>query len=184
MLRLTMLDPSKGSYGQPMETLQHQLGPFWATFGLLIHYLASFFHFGGPSKLAPNFLHLKCAHILFWLNPTGHSKFHITINTLPPPATDRGWTADAPLHLPVHAPPPPKYPPFPVPDRKSWEAGPCAGDRHAVQQLALNVHVKLSDLTWSARVACEVAAMVWQPVCYVQLLPVCWIMHIKELLLL
>ena len=39
-------------------------------------FLPSLLPFGGLSKIAPNFLHLKCAHIPFWLNPTGHSKFH------------------------------------------------------------------------------------------------------------
>ena len=36
--------------------IKHQLGPIWATFGLLIpkHYVAPFFTpFGGPSKLRP-----------------------------------------------------------------------------------------------------------------------------------
>ena len=34
----------------------------------------------------------------------------------------------------------------------------CARDRRALQQLALNVHVKLSDLTYSERVAYMAAA--------------------------
>ena len=38
---------------------------------------------------------------------------------------------------------------FPVPDRGSEEgAGTCARDRRVLQQLALNVHVKHSYLTW------------------------------------
>ena len=47
--------------------------------------------------------------MLFWLNPTGHSKFHYTSNH-PPSATDPGRTAGAPLHLPVQALPPHSLP--------------------------------------------------------------------------
>ena len=66
---------------------------------------------------------------------TGHSKFHNTFNH-PPPATDSSRTARTPSPL------------FFL----SWreepvKAGTCAHDRRALQQLALNVHVKHSDLT-------------------------------------
>ena len=47
---------------------------------------------------------LKCTHISFWLNPTGHSKFHNTSNH-PPPATDSGRTARTPLYPPGQAAP-------------------------------------------------------------------------------
>ena len=39
---------------------------------------------------------------LFWLNPTGHSKFHNTSNH-PPPATDSGRTVSTPLYPPTSA---------------------------------------------------------------------------------
>ena len=54
----------------------------------------------------------------------------------PPSATDSGRTARTPLYPSVHAVPPYHLPLFsPVPDRR------------ALQQLALNVHVKHSDPT-------------------------------------
>ena len=58
----TRVRPFSGLSGQPRETTQHVPGPSWATFGLLIqkHYV----------QIAPKFL------------PTGHSKFHNTLNTL------------------------------------------------------------------------------------------------------
>ena len=80
--------------------------------------------FGGPSKLRP-ISFIRNEHIfLFWLNPMGHSKFHITLT---PSAYYR--TAGAPLHLPMQAPPHPLLPFF------------------LSRTEALNVHVKLSDLT-------------------------------------
>ena len=74
---------------------------------------------------------LKCAHISLWLNPTGHSKFHNTSNH-PPPVTDSGRTARAPLYPPVQA----------VPltlllclsrTEEPAKAGTCAHDRRALQ---------------------------------------------------
>ena len=122
----------------------HFWGGWWGTFGLLLinHYVAPFFFtFGGRSKIAPNFLHLKCAHIPFWLNPTGHSKFH---NTLTPSACYRprsdclyslvpASTGGSPSSLPLS---------FPIVGRHlcPWPA--CATTAF------LNVHVKRSDLTW------------------------------------
>ena len=112
------------------------------TFGLLnskFHYVApQLFIFRHTVQIEPNSLHWNAHIFLFWLNPTGHSKFRNTSNH-PPPATDSGRTACIPLYPPVQAVPPPPllpFPFFPVPDRR------------ALQQLALNVHVKHSDLNW------------------------------------
>ena len=67
------------------------------------------------------------------------------------PATDPGRTVRTSLYPPVQAPPPPPPPhthtssPFvPVPDRETVT---CVRDRRALQQLAMNMHVKHSDLT-------------------------------------
>ena len=53
----------------------------------------------------------KFAHISFWINPTGHSKFH-NISNHPPPATDSGRTSRTPLYPPVQAVPPYSLTPF------------------------------------------------------------------------
>ena len=57
MPRLNRSSPSKGSYGQPRETLQHQLGPFWTPFWLLIpkHYVAPLFSFWRTIQNCPSF---------------------------------------------------------------------------------------------------------------------------------
>ena len=70
------------------------------------------------------------------------------------------------------------------------KAGTCAHDRRALQQLALNVHVKHSDLTWwqlrfplsMSGTLCYVFGMCY-PVCGM-CYPVCGMVHIKDLLLL
>ena len=118
------------------------------------HYVApQFFIFRQTVQIAPKFLHWNAHIFLFWLNPTGHSKFHNTSNT--PPATDSCQTGCTPLYPEVQAIPSltPSIPPplfFLVPDR-----GTCACDRRALQQLVLNLHVKntliWSDLSWSVR---------------------------------
>ena len=47
-------------------------------------------------------------------------------------------------------PPPPPVVFFPLSlTEEPAKVGTCARDRRALQQLALNVHVKHSDLTWS-----------------------------------
>ena len=141
----------ESGYVQPRETFQHLLGPIWASFWhtkLKFHYVApQFFIFRCTVKIAPNFLH-RNAHIFLWFNPTGHSKFHNTSNH-PPPATDSGRTART-LYPPVQAVPPYSLPHFMF---LSWTeepafVGTCAHDRHALQQLALNVNIKHSELTW------------------------------------
>ena len=127
----------------------------WATFRptkFKFHYVAPQFYlfFGRPSKSAPNFLHWNAHIFLFWLNPTGHSKFHNTSNH-PPPATDSSRTVRTPLYLPVQAVPPYSLPPFFFLSRteEPVSASTCTRDRRALQQFALNVHVKhWPDLTW------------------------------------
>ena len=59
------------------------------------------------------------------------------------PATDPGQTAGAGS--------PPSFPPplfFLSHTEEPAKANTCTHDRHALQQLALNVHAKLFDLTW------------------------------------
>ena len=68
----------------------------------------------------------------------------ITPQNHPPPATDSGRTARTPV-LPVQAVP---LFFFLSQIEEPAKAGTCARDRRALQQLALNVHVKHSDLTW------------------------------------
>ena len=62
---------------------------------------------------------------------------------------DSSRTAHTPLYLPVHAVPPYSLPTFFFLSRteEPAKASTCAHDRCALQQLALNVHVKHSDLT-------------------------------------
>ena len=144
--------PFQGSYGQPRETTRHLLGPIWATFRPTIftfHYVApQLFIFRRTVQIAPNFINWNVHIFLFWLNPKAQSKFHNTSN-YPPPATDSGWTARTPLYQPVQAVPPYSLPFFPVSrTEEPAKASTCARDRRAVQQLALKVHVKHSDLTW------------------------------------
>ena len=109
------------------------------------HYVApQLFIFRRIVQIAPNFLHWNAHIFLFWLNSTGHSKFHNTLNHTPP-ATVSGRTARTPLYPPVQAVPPYFF--FLSRTEELARAGTCARDRRALQQLALNVHVKHSDLT-------------------------------------
>ena len=81
------------------------LSYFWLT-KLKTHYVApQFFIFQQTIQIALNFFHWNAHIFLFWLNPTGHSKFHNTSNH-PTPATDSGRTARTPLYQPVQAVPP------------------------------------------------------------------------------
>ena len=68
--------------------------------------------------------------------------FHLWPN--PPPATDIGRTVCTLLYLPVQAVP--LFSLFRT--EEPAKSSTCARDRCALQQLALNVHVKHSDLTW------------------------------------
>ena len=56
-----------------------------------------------------------------------------------------GRTARTPLYPPVQAVPPPPF--FSCPGEEPANLDTCARDRRALQQLALNVQVKHSDLT-------------------------------------
>ena len=60
MPRLDESGPFQGSYGQPRETIQHLLGPTWATFRptkFKLHYVAPQFYFSADR--------LNCAKISF-----------------------------------------------------------------------------------------------------------------------
>ena len=65
------------------------------------------------------------------------------------PATDCGQTAHTPLYPPVQTVPPYSLPHYFFQSRTEYptKAGICAHDRHLLQQLALNVHIKHSELT-------------------------------------
>ena len=135
--------------------------PHWATFRptqFKFHYVApQFFIFRRTVQITPNyakFPSLKCVHMSLWLNPTGHSKFHNTLNH-PPPATDSGRTAGTPLYPPVQVVPPYSLSTFIFLSRteEPAKAGTCVRDRRALQQLSLNMHVKhWPDLTWGATI--------------------------------
>ena len=76
------------------------------------HYVAPQFSiFQRTVQIAPNFLHWNAHIFLFWLNHTGHSKFHNTSKN-PPPATDPSKTACHPLYPPVQVVPPLLPPPL------------------------------------------------------------------------
>ena len=81
MTRLHRSGHFKGFYWQPRETTQHQLGPIWATFGLLNSktLCCSFFTHLVDCPNCTQFSSLKCTRIIFGLNCVGHSKFHITL---------------------------------------------------------------------------------------------------------
>ena len=133
--------------GPPHEgSIQWPIAPWANALTMELHFALIFRR---TIQIALNFLHWNVHIFLFWLNPTGHSKFHNTSNH-PPPATDSCRTAHTPLYLSVQAVPhyfpPPIF--FSCPGQEPTKAGTCARDRRALQQLALNVHVKHSDLTW------------------------------------
>ena len=74
----------------------------------------------------------------------------VILALFPPPATDSGRTARTPLYPPVQAVSPSLPPPFFFLSQteEPAKAGTYVRDRHVLQQLVLNVHVKHSDLTW------------------------------------
>ena len=84
---------------------------------------------------------MKCPHFSFGLILRDIPN-SITPQNNPPPATDSGQTARTPLYTPVQAPPPPPPHTLFCPDSST-----CVRDRRALQKLALNVHVKHSDMT-------------------------------------
>ena len=96
--------------------------------------------------LCTKFPKLKCAHILFWLNPTGHSKFHNIITTLCllPIFSDCLYFL-VPASAGDPPPPPPPYPLplfFPVPDR-GWQA--CSTS--LLWMCTLNTQIRSSTVT-------------------------------------
>ena len=94
----------------------------------------------------------KFLHIPFWLNPMRHSKFHNTLNTLrllPTsvgllglPCTCQHRRFPSPLFFPQSRR---RSVPLPVTEEPA-KVGTFTRDRRALQQLALNVHVKHSYL--------------------------------------
>ena len=89
------------------------------------------------------FLSFKCAYISLWLNPMGHSKLHSTLNTLHLlPTLVRLFVLPC-THQCRRSPPPFISSPF----FSLSQTEELACDRHVPHQLALNVHLKHSDLT-------------------------------------
>ena len=99
-------------------------------------------------QIAPNFLHWNAHIFLFWLNPTGHSKFHNTSNH-PPPATDSGRTAHTPMYPSVQAAPPlTPFPPF----------FPCPGQRNRRRLVPVPMTgVRYNSLLWM----CTLNTLTW-----------------------
>ena len=119
-----IMEPTYWSYFRPSKFKTYYLAP-------------QFFIFRRTVQIAPNFLHWNAHIFLFWLNPTGHSKLHNTSNTLRLLPIPVGLLV-LPCTRQCRRPPPPPLLPA--------KAGACARDRRALQQLALNVHVKHFDL--------------------------------------
>ena len=118
--------PFQGSEGQPRETTpaRSYLSYFRPT-KITRALFSSILPFDRLSKIAPNFLHWNAHIFLFWLNHTGHSKFHNTSNTLHLLPTLVGLCVLSCTRQCLVVPPPPySLPPFfPVPDRetsKGW----------------------------------------------------------------
>ena len=146
--------PFSGLIWQPRETTQHLLGPSWATFRptkFKIHYIApQFFIFWRTVQIAPNFLHWHVNIFLFGLilrdipnsitPQTTLRLLPIPVGLLVLPCICQCW---GPPLLPS---PPPFF--FSLSQTEELaKAGTCARDTRTLQQLALNVHVKHSDLT-------------------------------------
>ena len=123
--------------------MQHQLGPILATFGQLIpkYYVAPFFSLSADRQNCAQFPSLKCAHIsLLTFQIPEHLN---TLCLLPNPVglmvlpcscqCRRSPLIPSPLFFLFRTEEPAK-------------ADTCARHRRALQQIALNVHVKLSDL--------------------------------------
>ena len=58
------------------------LSYLWSTEFKIATYLHKFFIFRRTVQIAPNLLHWNAHILLFWLNPTGHAKFHNTSDCL------------------------------------------------------------------------------------------------------
>ena len=151
MPRLHESGPFQGSCGQPRETTQHLLGPIWATFRptkFKFHYVAlQFFIFGGPSKLRQiSFIAMRT-----------YFSFGLILRDIPNSITPQNTLRLLPIPVGLFVLPCTRqcrrFPLTPSPfflsrTEEPAKAGTCARDRRALQQLALNVHVKHSDLTW------------------------------------
>ena len=118
---------------------------------LLSPYVVSQFYFSADRPNCATFPSLKCAHISLWLNPTGHFKIHNTSNTLHLLPTPVGLLVLSCTRQCMRFPPPPALLPasiyFLTRTEEPAKSDTCCRDTHALQQLALNVHVKHSDLT-------------------------------------
>ena len=117
---------------------------FWPT-KFKSHYVAPQFFIYRQNR--PNCAHIFLqwnAHIfLFWLNPTGHSKFHNTSNH-PPPAIDSGRTTRTPFYQPATSvlPPPPLTP-------STTPFFPCPGQRNRRRPVPVPVTgMRYNRLIW------------------------------------
>ena len=130
---LTTITPGRSylSYFRPTKFKTHYVAP-------------QFLIFRRTVQIAPNFLHSNAHIFLFWLNPTGHSKFYNTSKRPPIPV----GLLVLPCTRQCRRPTPYSLPPFfPIPDRATGEGRYCARNRGALQHLALNTNIKHSDLT-------------------------------------
>ena len=112
------------------------LSYFWST-KFKFHYVApQFFIFQRIVQIAPNFLHWN-AHIFL---------FGLILRDIPNSITPQNTVRLLPIQVGLLVLPCThqcrRSPLLPPP------LGTCARDRRALQQFALNVHVKHSDLTW------------------------------------
>ena len=107
----------------------------------------AFFPISADRQNCALFLHPKHGHILFWPNPTRHSKFHITVtpSACHWPQSDCWYSlapasAGSPLLIP--------FPPFyPVPNRGTGE-GWSLCPRQACATTAYSEWWALNSLTW------------------------------------
>ena len=121
------------------RTLTTELLSYFRPTKFKTHYVTpQFLFFGGPSIIAPNFLRWNAHIFLFWLNPTGHSKFHNTSNTLrllPIPVgllvlpCTRQCRRSTLTHSPLFS--------LLSRTKEPAKAGICVHDRRALQQLTL-----------------------------------------------
>ena len=112
-----------------------------------IQYSSRILYFLADHQNCAKFPSLKCTHILFLLNPNSITPQN-TLHLLPIPLGLLVLPCIRQCRRFLSPPPLLPHPFFFL----SWTekpalAGTCAHDRHALQQLALNVHVKHSDLT-------------------------------------
>ena len=150
MPRLQESAPFQGSYGQPRETtpVRTSLSSYFRPTKFKTHYVSPqfFIFFNRPSKLCQtSFIEMRAYFsfgLILWDIPNSIAP-ETTLHLLPIPV--------GLLVLPCAGDPPPPFShsPFFFLSRteEAAKGGTCAHDRRALQQLALNVHVKHSDLT-------------------------------------